>query len=121
MLPLNSKLTVKFGTITLPLKLAVLPLNSKLTVKLLVSVLLDTLTKLAVAKLPKFALLTVKLPLAVTAFDALSNVKPADELATPPSLNTTPVLAPGIVMLPEILPTTLPMKFGAVTLPVTPN
>ena len=120
-MPLNSKLTAKFGTITLPLKLAVLPLNSKLTDKLLVVTLLDTLIKLAVAKLPKFALLTVKLPFAVTAFEVLSNVKPADEFASPLSLNTTPVLAPGIVMLPEMLPTTLPMKFGAVMLPVTPN
>ena len=120
-LPLSSKLTVKFETITLPLKLAVLPANSKLTVKLFVSVLLDTLTKLAVAKLPKLALLTVKLPFAVTAFEVLLNVKPADEFAVPLSLNTTPVLAPGIVIFPEILPITLPMKFGAVTLPVTPN
>ena len=48
---------------TLPLKLAVLPLNSKLTVKLFVVVLLDTLTKLAVAKLPKSAFNEVILPL----------------------------------------------------------
>ena len=56
-LPLNAKLTVKFGTTTLPEKFAVLPASSKFTVTLLVVTLEAKLAKLAVAILPKFALL----------------------------------------------------------------
>ena len=101
-------MTVKFGTITLPLKLAVLPPNSKLTVKLLVVTLLDTLIKLAVAKLPKFALLTVKLPFAVTAFEVLSKVNPVLPSTKPALENNTVVLAAVIVMLACTLPTNVP-------------
>ena len=67
---------------------------------------------------PVDILAAVMLPLIDTAFDILSNVNAVLVLALPWSLNTTPVLAPGITMLPEILPTTLPMKFGAYTFPV---
>ena len=64
-LPPSTLPAVKF-----PVKLAVLPSNCKLTVKLFVVVLLDTLTKLAVAKLPKLALLNCALPVTVNTFPA---------------------------------------------------
>ena len=59
------------------------------------------------------------LPEAVTTLLDLLNVNAVLVLALPASLNTTPVLEPGITILPLILPTTLPIKFAAVTLPVT--
>ena len=75
-----------------------------------------TLNTPPVVKLP-----ADKLPDAVTTLLVLSNVNAVLVLAVPASLNTTPVLDPGIVILPEMLPTTLPIKFGAVTLPLTPK
>ena len=74
-LPPNDEFTVRFGTTTLPLKFAVLPANSKFTVKLLVVILLATLTKLAVARFPRLALLNCELPITVNKFVAGSNVK----------------------------------------------
>ena len=83
-----------------------------------------------VFKFPAFALpVTVITPptltLPIDALDAtvtrllvLLNVKAVLVLALPSSLNTTPVFEPGITMLPEILPITLPKKFRAVILPV---
>ena len=47
------------------------------------------------------------------------NVNAVLVLALPLSLNTTPVLEPGITILPEILPETLPTKVVAITLPTT--
>ena len=37
------------------------------------------------------------------------------------SLNMTCVFAPAAEIFPEILPITLPMKYGAVTFPLTPR
>ena len=45
------------AAVKLPVKLAVLPLNARFTVTLLAVTLLATLTKLALAKLPRLALL----------------------------------------------------------------
>ena len=70
-------------------------------------------TKPAVIKLPTSALPTI-----VTKLLVLLNVNAVLVLALPASLNTTPVLEPGITMLPLILPTTLPIKLAAVILPV---
>ena len=67
----------------------------------------------AVIKLP-----ADKLPEAVTTLLVLLNVNAVLVLALPASLNTTPVLEPGITMLPLMLPTTLPIKLAAVILPV---
>ena len=69
-------------------------------------------------KPPVIKLATFALPAIVTKLLVLSNVNAVLELALPPSLNTTPVLEPGITILPEILPTTLPIKLFAVILPV---
>ena len=46
------------------------------------------------------------------------NVNAVLELALPLSLNTTPVLEPGITILPEILPCILPIKVVAVIDPL---
>ena len=121
---LPTTLPIKFGAYTLPVKFAVLPDNSKLTVALAVVrlpaviKLLPVMLPVAVIKPPVIRLAPVTFPVTDTEFDILLNVNAVLELALPASLNTTPVLDPGITILPEILPTTLPMKFGAVTFPV---
>ena len=48
----------------------------------------------------------------------MSKVNPVLEFATLPSLNTTPVFAPGIVTLPLMLPLKLPLKLLANIVPV---
>ena len=83
------------------------------TLALPVTLKLALFTKPAEFKVPTFAV-----PAIVTRLLVLLNVNPLLELALPASLNTTPVLGPGITMLPEIVPSTLPMKYGAVILPV---
>ena len=88
-----------------PPVIVTLPTAPKLVVPETVRLLAEIIF---VFKLPKLAL-----PVIVTKLLVLLNVNAVLVLALPWSLNTTPVLEPGITMLPEILPTTLPMKFGA--------
>jgi hypothetical protein len=58
------------------------------------------------------------LPLTVNTLEVLSKVIPALAFANPLSLNRTCVFDPATDRFPDILPTTLPMKFGAVMLPL---
>ena len=72
------------------------------------------LTKPAVKILPPCTL-----PATVTKLAVLSNVNPAEAPnISPVSLNCTCVLEPAASTLPVMLPMILPIKYGAVTLPV---
>ena len=88
---------------------SVLPATIKLPVMVVVP---PTLSVPAVAMLPP-----VIVPLAVSAAVDLLNVKPLLALAMLLSLKIICVLAPGEAILPLMLPTTLPIKYGATTLP----
>ena len=111
-LPASSKLTVKFGTITFPLKLAVLPPSSRLTVKLFVVVLLDTLTKLAVAKLPRSAFNEVIFPVKLAVLPSNWAVKFALLAVT-----KLPKLALPVVKLPVTFDVSLVMLYVTMMLP----
>ena len=67
---------------------------------------------------PTVKLPPVIVPVTVSALVLLSNVKLAVALAVPESLNMTCVFEPGADKFPVILPTTLPTKVGATTLPL---
>lgn len=124
---LNAPPVVKLPPVTLPVAI-ISPAVPKLPT-LALPVTFDVVAKIPVVpKLPTLALPVALilpavvilppdiLPVTVIALVVLSNVNPLFPAIVPESLNSTCVLLP-TVMLPEIFPTTLPLKKLAETLP----
>ena len=83
-----------------------------------VTLAVDVILPVAVTNPAVLMLAAAKFPVAVTKFEVLLNVKPKVELATPLSLNSTPVFGPDTIRLPLTLPLTLPINHEPDTLPV---
>jgi hypothetical protein len=72
-------------------------------------------TAALVVKLPAITLpVDETIPVTTATFVALSNVNPVAAPALPALLNSTCVLEPGTVRLPEILPANVPIKYPSV-------